>query len=515
MDPLSLAASIVSFIDASDKMKTTLAEVADHKANVRQAMDEISQDLSEIVRFCQNRHQALNADEITDLKASIDDLRSTLMDVHIRGEAVRVGHIGGLLARTRARFSQNNIEADILRLWRHVRACRLRFLTSTSVRTEHNVVVLGREQSDRLAHLETLVVQVLAVSDQDVGFRVPISDSAGLPTPEHDFLQRQVRKVCSRVRQVGLTPFIFVEEPRGRHLDSKGRPTSLEALNLEMRFSRALIAVCQANHILRPSSTGTETSAQDFAFAMYDLANVLDILGLTADAAAISSFSVELYSKLFASTQAIEFCRHLGATSRFLSFANEDKKSALSSSKQAVDIFDTLFKAYGKSDDLDNLLTALRTYSWDLRANVQVEECVDVSQQTLILHREWTSLQDRGYLERGDPLVTWSASGESTVVFSSERRPSHSRYIACEEAFSLWGAASALAASARYAEAHVAAWDATRCAEAVVLTSTSSSSYLATCLAEWRIDLASWVSLVRTPNETAASITETDGEGAQ
>ncbi|KAL0959369.1 hypothetical protein HGRIS_014983 [Hohenbuehelia grisea] len=130
--------------------------------------------------------------------------------------------------------------------------------------------------------------------------------------------------------------------------------------------------------------------------------------------------------------------------------------------EQAVNAWQHVYDKYRSEPDVYYLILAVSLYRADLFGRGHLQESLDYSQQVLLLMRTAPHLSEANNV----PVVTWSASGEADVVYSSERAMTRPQGWAFAERALLWNVASSLASLGHYAKARIAATDALSCMEA-------------------------------------------------
>ncbi|KAL0958569.1 hypothetical protein HGRIS_000709 [Hohenbuehelia grisea] len=170
-----------------------------------------------------------------------------------------------------------------------------------------------------------------------------------------------------------------------------------------------------------------------------------------------------------------------------------DDSAVLTYSRDAVDSWQRLYDARPVAFDFGILLQALTLYDCNLSLRDQFDESLDCSQQILLLLRMTPDFEPDGF-----PTLTWSASGEADVVFSSSRSITRPLNVAFTEASCLWNLGKSLVMLGRYADARVAAMDAVSCLQAC-LTCFPESQIGGDVLVEWRSTIPRWNSIPRTP----------------
>ncbi|KAL0948492.1 hypothetical protein HGRIS_011058 [Hohenbuehelia grisea] len=518
MDPLSLGASILAFVDAAQKLKETFDKVGQNKLKSRQLVSDAIRGLIDLENLLHNSRNIVGA-EADELRDSLDLLRGDLETVQRRCSKFfstqERGSLSTIKLHVKGWLKRGDVEEEIAGLEKHIRSSYYRFLvlTSTStqvtaLRTEQRLVVHHQEHSEQLTRLETAFERM--VINNGATNPLPLSN---VSNTDHDavemqFLRLQLQKVINSARDQQSTWAGVIEAPRQTFSDGKPRAMSFRGSTYTTVFEDALSQACSAVQTFRDSSNGS--SLQERANIMNRLAFTLHHLGLRLQAASLAGLSSDLFRILYQGHNSDQYLRLYASTTYLFGNIGMPYPGAIIFLEEAVNIWKYLYDTYSTPFDLMNLLAALRCYSQLLVLNQRPEEALEYSQQTLVLHREFCSSSD-GQPGREGTTVTWLASGEASVVFSSDREFVQPSELALDEAMTLWSLASGFAGVGRYAEARVAGLDALSCLQALVLTDEWYSPQRKQLL-PWRTDVASWVSIARSPTTTTATIVEENDE---
>ncbi|KAL0953044.1 hypothetical protein HGRIS_007246 [Hohenbuehelia grisea] len=165
IEPISTVATIIAFIDAIQKIKGTIDKVSENKGRFRQIKKEIIRELTELETFCLNRHGSLDENEAKELKQGLDSLRNDLIHVAECTERYlnrsTTGVLASATAGAKAWLGRRGIEREVVRLEKHIQTCHMRFLTSTSARTEHTVIVHHLENRTRMENLDDMLSHII------------------------------------------------------------------------------------------------------------------------------------------------------------------------------------------------------------------------------------------------------------------------------------------------------------------------------------------------------------------
>ncbi|KAL0955466.1 hypothetical protein HGRIS_001707 [Hohenbuehelia grisea] len=430
MEPLSLSSSILACMETARKIKGALSMLPHLKSDLQNLKNEVDRGIADIDQMFGNSHLMAVSGE---LRVSLDHLRSELILALECVLQILPKRSNGFFSATKfniaTRLRCKTVMAKVALVEKKILASRMRFVVLSTMRTEHRVLYLRHEQRERLEHLENLVSDLLLRSYDCIRQRSWVTNSA-LSAIDYQFLCRQIFKITSTLDAHKQTWIGTLEAPCGVHLEPSTPIGDANALVKSQLFVGTLIRSIHAVRMLNHPSQSV--SVQDCAFALFNLADNLDDLGLESDAHILIGFVV--------------------------------------------------------------LLAALPVYALDLADAGRHDEALDCSRQALILHR----CRSQGNEDlRQFPLVSWVASGEADIVYSSEREFTMPSLAAEDVVSCLWSVAVSLASFGRYSEAHVAGRDALTGYEAVltVLRRPQSSDILI----RMQKQLSTWVPMLKTP----------------
>ncbi|KAL0957763.1 hypothetical protein HGRIS_014907 [Hohenbuehelia grisea] len=123
---------------------------------------------------------------------------------------------------------------------------------------------------------------------------------------------------------------------------------------------------------------------------------------------------------------------------------------ALEYSEQAVKACQILYNKSHNNADLYLLMQAISIHDLALFQRGHLEASLDCSRQVLLLLRTAPDVDDID-----SRIVTWTASGEADVVYSSDREMSRPFDRAWDECLYLWNVAKSLAMLGQYANARL------------------------------------------------------------
>ncbi|KAL0947608.1 hypothetical protein HGRIS_013697 [Hohenbuehelia grisea] len=524
MDPVSLTASALAFAGAATKIKETISQVSDNRERLSELKESVLLGLHDLQCLLSVDNSNICPASQARLRADLDRLRRELERVHARcthySKPPSGRFVAGVISRAKSWTHSKSIRGDIARIDRLLQAAYTRFLmvTSTDARraalqAAENSLAMRDEQREQMVRLESAYIKMLAKCNSE---NKPIWTSSTVTQTDLDFLLRQVRKIVAAFGRETLQDAVQSEPPSGHHEKEYPYPATLWGCSFESIFHCGLTEACHSIGILVTHSDSQPMPIQRSAKALLFLSNYLRALAAYGEVESVIECASKLYSRLHAEFPCRQYQRCLAFALARVAWHNAD----LSLNQQALELYEDLYTSSSDAPDLDGMIFALESYARSLKHHGSLEECVDSTQQQLILQREYMSMVTDlpWYWKR--PAVTWSASGEADVVLSSQRQfimPSH---YAVNTLQSLWILASAFASLGRYAEARVAGMDAIACLEAVLQV----DAWYADPARWWhtrpqwqRGDIATWVSVDRGPssNGSPLSLLLTDAEGAE
>ncbi|KAL0948645.1 hypothetical protein HGRIS_014956 [Hohenbuehelia grisea] len=498
-DPFSLASSIITFIDGVSKLKDSLSKIPESSRRLRQVKMDVLRELDALERFCRSRYLTWNGEDVEEVKTALMELQSEFRDVQALCEIHLAAKAGGILrpARLKSWFKRNAIETDIRRLEQNIRSCQFRFMLFSSARTEYNTVVNQQENRDRLGHIENLVSYMLLRNERS-NTQPPFSFLHADAPDEVDlnFLSYQIQKVADGLDSVMSKWQSTIESPPSGRILIPERRYHVDLAS----FRKALIYGLRSRRAMSSSDS----------FTLHGL--VIPIIELVSNAMSssgssqttlknmlkLAKFSVDASEDLYSLNQCDPFEQMLAYAryhaSNICTFLCDPR--ALSFTEQAVSTWQARFERHGDPTSLLCLSFVLLQYNVNLFRHNKLEEALDCSRQVLLILRMSQELD----IHDG-PIVTWHASGEANIVFSSSRIISRSSSFAAWEAICLWTMAVDLSLAGRYAEARVAGADAISCLRALRY-SHPGVEYLWIRLPDWTSRIHGWVSIIPNPSSS-------------
>ncbi|KAG5220338.1 Tetratricopeptide repeat family [Salix suchowensis] len=455
MDPLSITASIVTFIDIAKRIKSSVDKISQNRRTLKELTSNIVHELTEMQKLCQRREGVLDGSRLDyDLTLSLEDLQSELTDVlarclkileprkQTRFRTVKSGFI--------AWIKNAEIEADISRLKDHVTSFHRRFTYITSMRMENSLLVVNAENRARMNRMEGLVSRLL-IDSHISGIRPPLFlDRASPDGIEFQFLRLQIQKIVDNLSFISASHTLAVDDFEGSYT----RPGHQSSEIIQLLESK-------------PSSL----SIPDGAEQLLDLGNYLWDLGLGDDAAAIDTWAITIYRTLMLGNNTA-FMPYVAWGLLNLASFRSGTQDGLNASKSAVSMYKAMVDTITTFDYSSHLPRAMRNHSVELFLNGLYDDSVESAKEALALQRK---VSDSTPLY--DTWIQWEASGEEIVVFSSARHFQRSQNMAFEEGMCLQQLACSLAMVGRYNEALIAGNEAFNCYQALVANCPGHGAY--------------------------------------
>ncbi|KAL0959759.1 hypothetical protein HGRIS_011449 [Hohenbuehelia grisea] len=506
MDPVSLTASALAFIGAVKKITDSLGQVSDNRRKLMELKDDILRGLHDIQKLVARDNSDISAATQAEMSDDLDYLRIQLELVHNRCNTELERRSKGLISSVSSNIKSwtryKAVEADIARLDKLIQASYIRFLVFTSVntrrtahRTEERVLHHLTEQQENILRSGTPFINV----DVDCDPRRQSSPSGEIPAStidpqdELNLLTRQARRIVEAFKVWKSATDMVVAPPSGHHDQKHPEPPRIWDVDLDSLFNSALIEAYHASSLLVFRSNSRGPPIQRSAKAVIFLSEHLHNLGFDDLAAPLFQCAITLYSTLYSGFPCPQYRRCL-AFALFRGSRYDHPSQRLAYSERALGIYEALCAQSSDPHDFGGLAQALEAHSQNLMVNGLIDESLDIARQLLTLQRDFnTTVKNWSYC-RELPVVTWSASGEADIVYSSDRQPILPSLLALNLSASLWNVARSLASLGRYSDARIAGTDAIECLTAVLQANTSKQRKgLPGCsVDQWRESLASW-----------------------
>ncbi|KAL0959779.1 hypothetical protein HGRIS_011468 [Hohenbuehelia grisea] len=409
----------------------------------------------------------------------------------------------------------NALEAEVARLDKRIQASYIHFLMLTSHDIQHAInrteerLLHSAEQREHMLCLETAFINMVVSSDSQ-NQSAQMWTSANITQNDMEFLTRQARRILDAFDPRKFENDILIEPPSGHHEQEYPLPDSAWGDTFDTLFNRGLTEACHASSLLVIHSDSRTMPIQRSAKALLFLSHHLYYLDVDDLVTPLSQCAITLYSTLQNGFPCRQYQRCLAyALSRGSKYG--DPSERLSYSRNALDIYEDLCAQSSSPIEFGSLARALSAHSWNLMANGLIDESLDIARQQLTLQREYITMVEDWTYCRELPVVTWSASGEADIVLSSERQPSLPSLSAWNLCVSLWNVANSLALLGRYPEARIAGMDAIEGLTAFVQV--EPSQLFQWSPDPWRADLATWVSVHRSPSCTLYQLASAEDRG--
>lgn len=481
MDPLSIIAASVSFVDIARRIKDSVDKVGQTRQKLHQLVENLVEELAELQKLCQGRLGRLDYADL-DSTHSLQKLHSELMNTLeycLKLAERRPGNKG--LSSVRYHFiawvKDAEMEAHILRLRDRVSSVHRRFTIISSLRveqTENRLLVASLEHSVILKRLDSAMSQLLIKSHANGAYPASLLDKATRDGIEYQYLHRQVQETIALLRTI-LPHTFTIEETRGplsfecRHGQSTPSRTSLmRSTTIEALETLQLLELDPASLAL------WEGSSHLMGLGLY-----LEDLRLGDDAVAIYIGITNIYQTLMQRDPGTYLPSAVWGLQR-LSHIQFGTREGLDTAKQAVDICRGA-AAMLREDYSLYLAHSLSIYSHRLAASRHFDEALAYAVEALAMQRKAPIAQQ----DPGCFLVCWEASGEENIALTSARTISRPYDTALNDMSSLGIYARILRSLGRWSEALIITTEVIHCLEALVKWDTNMTRYLSHQLIRW------------------------------
>ncbi|KAL4256469.1 hypothetical protein AB1N83_012202 [Pleurotus pulmonarius] len=506
MDPLSITATVISFVEVAKRIKDSVDKIGQNRETLRQLTSDVVNELTELQKLCQRREGDLRRSCFDDdSTSSLEALNSELNIVLDRclqlvGPSKRK-HISSMSYYIRSWIKGAEIEAHILRLRERVSSVHRRFTYISSMRIENTLLVVSTENQIRMNQMESLMSRLLIASHTVGAYPATLLDRASPGGIEFEYLRLQVQKIVNNSyrssatihQALGVThedpPVIGriylppPSEPPGTLL----RSTTVEALRMQQ---------------LIESEPAQLWTSPEGVMQLSCLAFDLDHLYLKEDSVAIAHWMITIYQALLRQNPA--YMPYLAWGLRCLSSFRFGSSEGLSSAQSAVLIYGQLDATSSRDYSLFVALSR-RVLSWHQYITGDYDNALESARQALEMQRK---IPDQ-YSDE-DTLIAWEASGDDGLVFTSSSSVVRSYLMAVVEGLCLNIYALSLAAVGRYPDACVVGSEAINCFSA--LSKYHPDALLDKILLKLLESRPKWASITYEPAgaPTGASITEVE-----
>ncbi|KAL0960157.1 hypothetical protein HGRIS_011792 [Hohenbuehelia grisea] len=501
MDPLSITASTLAFLEAAIKIKESIELVSHNRKRLRQLAGEVLRGISDIQEVCERHQSNEDMDGADELRDALDELSGNLFRVMRRCEKLSSKYceystpLGKLGASLNAWLNRRDVEADLHSLKDQVQAWHIRFLTFSVARMERRALVWHHEDQARAHQLEGLISRML-LENNNRRIAPPQAIELAVPGDEiHLYLEKTLKDLVATADQIHSLSSNWFEEPDVFHQ----RVLSFEIdenVTANMSLCRSvLFRVLRVLQELRDSAGFIWL--QGLGATLYYIAKLVNVLGMESLSAAIACAASKLYGRLLEHNYSQEFLYYYALTlDRVAKYQSAfDFEEAFRACEAAMTIWAQLYDQDRGDRFAMNVAHGLLHYACHLRILRRYDTALEYSKQGLEV------IRNIPYDEEGVETIRWEGSGEMAIVHSCLRTYSRPAHVANSESFSLHRVASNLASSGHYAHAWVAGFEAMNCYEALLNAhpTCSFSSAWQRRLGQLAVDVPYWVSVDRHP----------------
>ncbi|KAF4603273.1 hypothetical protein AB1N83_012088 [Pleurotus pulmonarius] len=464
MDPLSITAAVISFVDIVRRIKDSVDKVGQNRQILKELMEDVIEELMVLQKLCEDEQGRLSHLD-PEWTHSLERLKSDLMHVLDRclklTERRKAHHVLSSAMTFFTAWSKNSeIESHIYRLRDRVSSVHRRFnyVSSSRVeRTENRLLVASSEHSVMLGRLGSAMSQLLIKSHANGTFPASLLDNATWGGIEFKYLHQQVQETAALLG--GVSSHIFtIEEARGPMSFGCYPGPSWPSQASLMRSTT--IQVLQTLQLLE--SAPSHLALWEGAQCLVDVGNYLSDLGLEKDAAVIFIETTNIYQRLMQRNPST-YLPYVAWGLRSLARIHYGTPEGLDTAERAVHICREV-AAISLEDYCVDLAHSLSTYSEHLAADGQFDSALTYATESLAMQRKApTPQQGQDCL-----LVSWEASRDEHVALSSTRTISRPYQMAVDDMSSLWAYGNALALVGQWPEALIIATEVVNCLDALV-----------------------------------------------
>ncbi|KAL4256705.1 hypothetical protein AB1N83_012378 [Pleurotus pulmonarius] len=473
MDPLSITAAIVSFIDTAKRIKDYVDKIGQNRQILKELMEDVVEELTELQNLCQDRETRLNHldyDSTWSLRKLQSELNIVLQRcLKLTEQRTAKKGLSSLKFYVIIWIKNNEIEGQILRLRDRVSSVHRRFNYIFSLRverTENRLLVATSEHSSILHRLESLVSRLLINSHPSGTYPASVLDHTSNDAIEYQFLHLQVQRAVTLLRHISATYTFTTEETRGAEYfpyesdipetlppGTLMRSATIEALQILqlLEFEPAMLCLWEGAHHLM------------------QLSNCLNKLALKDDAVAILTWLTTIYQTLM-QRKSNTYLPYVTWGLWRLANLRYGTSEGLDTIRYAVDICREM-TATSQVEHSSDLVTSLCHCSSHLLENGYFEDAVACTEEALAIQRKAPALQD----DPNCPSVFWEASGDMHIAHSPSRTICRSYEMAVEEGVCLAMRTLSLVFAGRWSEGLIIATEAINCFDALIKCSRSRS----------------------------------------
>ncbi|KAL0960040.1 hypothetical protein HGRIS_011688 [Hohenbuehelia grisea] len=510
MDPLGAS---ITLLEVAAKVKETIEKVGQNRARLRQLAADVESGIADIHRFCGAHRMAQDVSGARELHDALNSVSRELHYVLRRCEKISAQHGRTRFSKVRANVSawlnRDEIENDIIRLKEQVQTCHLRFISFSSARTEHNVLLLLYEHRARARQIDGLVPGLLL---SDEASNLPQLMSINMAEPGdvmYQYLRQQLTNFLPMVSEFVSTRTHWYEIPDEWHSTDFSLSSSIyeDPRSPSTHFRDALLELLQTSRTL---SDGTPTTVQYVASALFRLAGSLDELGQLSDALSAMTKAAELYGRLVEDNSAFEFSCHLGHSLKIMSTMTDDlddEDTSLQLSEESIAVWTQILGTTGMERYSGDIAAAMLLHSYSLSCVGRAAQALEYCEMATNMARQLPNSSDGGL------MVRWDWQGNAPVAFASGTAGYRSVDAAVIESFALFTLAMIRGELASYAEAWATGMQAIKCFE-TILDTYPESRWLMDCssiVTNLREEAVAWVPMIRSPSQHPLVIAELGG----
>ncbi|KAJ8693524.1 hypothetical protein PTI98_008510 [Pleurotus ostreatus] len=498
MDPLSITAAVVSFIDVAKRIKDSVDKTGSNRRRLKELTDNVVEEVAKLHKYHHLKISCLDDDSVCSLESLETQLHNVLGRCMQRIKPRKRGRLSSIKAYVIAWLQNTEIEAEMVRLEQcvaHVHRC---FTYTAFTRMEDNLLIFSSEHQSRMKQMEGLVTQLLLNSHTTGVYPSSLLDNAMPNGIEFQFLHLQAQKIVINLNYISAT-HTFTELPDSRPVELA---TIVQETPPPSPMRTAMIKVLQLQQLiqLEPASLSDREGATE----LLRIGKHLRDLGLMEDAAAINSCATAIYRALMQENPAVYMPYVFWGLMNFARL-RYGTQMGLDAVESAYRLQKDMTPA-SRQESSSQLAWSMCHYADHLLVNGHCEESVEHAKDALAIQRNVSE-----HYSEYDSLVVWEASGQEHAVLSSTCLVIRTFSMAVQEGLCLCAFAQSLAAVGRYSEAFMVGTEIISCFTALAQYDPRSAVF-----PRWvRAGLANrsrWVSIIRPPSQRPSFSTTADEE---
>ncbi|KAG9226699.1 hypothetical protein CCMSSC00406_0006076 [Pleurotus cornucopiae] len=476
MDPLSVTAAVVSFVDIARRIMDSVEKVGQTRQNLQLLVEDIVAELTELQTLCHDgrgRLTHIDPDSTRCLQNLHSSVRTLLhiqflFRVHIHMSFTVLSSVllqadRGLSAVKHhflAWLKNAEIEGQILRLRARISAVHRRFAMIASLRAErvdNELLVATSEMRGTMNRVESLLSPLLISSHASGTYPASALDHDSPDGFDYQFLHMKVRRAADLLARISATCTFPIEESRGAVSFEHTGECKLSQATLMRSTTIRVLETLQLLE-LKPSELALHEGADHLIYLGLSL---LD-LGLADDAAPIFVAITNIYQRLMHRNPHAYRPYVVWGLERF-SWTRLGSPEGLDAARRAVGVCREAAAAC-EGECAPHLISSLHIYSRQLDAHDHPDEALACAAEALALQRQAPHDPDAECR-----TICWEASGEAHVALSAARAFARPYETAVNDMLSLWLYGDALAAVGQWAEALIIATEVVQCLRALVV----------------------------------------------